>query len=200
LAEDLRRFQDSEPILARPLGWHQQLLRWARFRPKLAITWATMLAFYVYHMYCYLIDMPGAGGQFHTVTTWTVLAVCGYAWIFQRMLLRPNAKAWTLYAWSATDIITFTFFMLTATDGPHSALVVIYYCLVASAALSFSKRMVGAMTMGVMLSYGMLVLVSQWWPKPATFDETVPFSIGLVVVGLIQYFVLRCVRLQMPTS
>jgi hypothetical protein len=159
-----------------------------------------MLAFYVYHMYCYLTGVPGSLGRFHWITTWTVLAVCAYAWIYQRLLLRPAASASTLYAWSGTDIVTFTVFLLAATDGPHSPLVVIYYCLTASAALSFSKRMVGAMTIGVTLSYGLLVLASQWWPQPATFNETVPFSIGLLVIGLIQYFVLRCVRLQMPTS
>lgn len=198
LADDLRRFRESEPIQARPLGYYQQILRWARFRPKLATVWATMLAFYVYHIYCYAIGVPGSIDRFHRITTWTVIAVCGYSWFYQRLLLRPAANAWIPYAWAATDIFTFTMFMLTAAKGPHSPLVVIYYCLVASAALSFSKRMVGTMTVGVLLSYGLLVLASQWWIRPATFDQTVPFAIGLLVIGLIQYFVLRCVRLQMP--
>ncbi len=200
LADDLRRYLDAEPIQARPLGYHQQVLRWARHRPKLAMTWATMLAFYVYHLYCYAIGVEASMGTFHWITTGTVLAVCGYSWFYQQLLLRPDTRSWILYAWAGTDILMFTVFMITAVDGPHSPLVVIYYCLVASAALTFSKRMVGTLTVGVLLSYGLLVLASRWWlPPTATFDETVPFTIGLIAIGLIQYFVLRCVRLQMPT-
>src|SRR5262249_12720770 len=36
LAEDLRRFQAGEPILARPTPWHERAWKWAKRRPALA--------------------------------------------------------------------------------------------------------------------------------------------------------------------
>lgn len=39
LADDLRRFNASEPIKARPVSATSQLIRWARRRPALAATW-----------------------------------------------------------------------------------------------------------------------------------------------------------------
>ncbi len=43
LADDLRRFERGEPILARPLGRFGRLARWARRRPTAAALYATLL-------------------------------------------------------------------------------------------------------------------------------------------------------------
>lgn len=42
LAEDLRRWQEGEPILARRLGLGERLVRWCRREPKLAVAGATV--------------------------------------------------------------------------------------------------------------------------------------------------------------
>lgn len=44
LAEDLRRFLDGEPILARPLSAPDRFLRWCRRRPALAGVWVLVSA------------------------------------------------------------------------------------------------------------------------------------------------------------
>ncbi len=44
LADDLRRFERCEPIVARPLGRLGRLARWARRRPTTAALYATLLA------------------------------------------------------------------------------------------------------------------------------------------------------------
>jgi serine/threonine-protein kinase len=44
LADDLHRFQRSEPVRARPLGRVGRLVRWARRRPAVAALWGVSLA------------------------------------------------------------------------------------------------------------------------------------------------------------
>src|SRR4051794_17091645 len=44
LADDLRRFLEGRPILARPLGWGGRVLRWARREPAAAALVATAVA------------------------------------------------------------------------------------------------------------------------------------------------------------
>src|SRR5439155_17912508 len=43
LAEDLRRFLAGEPIVARPAGRVERLLKWARRRPTLAAVYALLV-------------------------------------------------------------------------------------------------------------------------------------------------------------
>jgi tetratricopeptide (TPR) repeat protein len=44
LAEDLRRFQAGEAILARPVGWVQHLVKWVKRKPTAAALWGVLLA------------------------------------------------------------------------------------------------------------------------------------------------------------
>jgi tetratricopeptide (TPR) repeat protein len=44
LAEDLRRFLDDRPILARPVGWGKRAVKWVRRRPALAALAFVLLA------------------------------------------------------------------------------------------------------------------------------------------------------------
>src|SRR5215510_15910523 len=61
IAEDLRRFLAGEPIVARPVGRGERLLKWARRRPTLAAVYALLV----------LVLGLGAGGT-------------GAVWLWQR--------------------------------------------------------------------------------------------------------------------
>src|SRR5439155_25824488 len=52
LAEDLRRLLAGEPIVARPVGRGERLLKWARRRPTLAAVYALLV----------VVVLLGAGG------------------------------------------------------------------------------------------------------------------------------------------
>ena len=87
-----------------------------------------------------LAGNPGSGGPFHLSATVTVFFVCCYASVYQMLLMRPRAKRIVLYAWIGTDIIVFTWFLLFfVNEVPRRPLVAIYFCMVASAALSFYR-------------------------------------------------------------
>ena len=45
LADDLHRYLDGKPILARPVGGFERLVKWARRRPAVALLAVTMLCF-----------------------------------------------------------------------------------------------------------------------------------------------------------
>lgn len=199
LADDLQRFLDSEPIRARAPGWRRAALRWARHRPRLTTVWTTLLAIYIYHLICYTMGNPGSLGFFHWQATATVVFVATYAWAFQRLLLRPESGMKVLHLWAATDILVFTVFLVLAADGAHSPLVVLYLCMVAGTALSFDRHMVWLVTGVSIAAYCVVVIVSPWaHPELGIpeFRQTAPVAISMLAIGLIQYYVLRCARLQ----
>jgi serine/threonine-protein kinase len=202
LASDLHGYLMGELIQARPASWRRGLQRWARHRPRLASVLIAMLAMYVHHMIAYLMNNKGSRGIFHWQATATVLLVCGYAWVYQRLLMRPGARRSALYAWIGTDITVFTLFLLFAAGGPRSPLVPLYFCMVASAALTFNRYVVWWVTGACMTAYVALVYAYESLQpgfQRMEYREIMPVVICMLVIGVVQYYVLRCIRLQLTT-
>lgn len=200
LADDLQRYLDGELIQARPASLPRQLQRWARHRPRLASVLVTMAALYVHHIISLAIGNPGSGGVFHYRATATVILVCCYAWVFQMLLMRPRAKRIVLYAWIGTDIIVFTSFLMFVADGPRSPLGALYFCMVASAALSFDRYLVWWVTGACMASFMVLLAGSrivQPQVEAMPYRESMPILISMLAIGVVQYYVLRCARIQL---
>ncbi|MFO7908375.1 MAG: serine/threonine-protein kinase [Pirellulaceae bacterium] len=203
LADDLQRYLDGELIQARPAGVRRRLQRWGRHRPRLASVWVTMAAFYIHHLISYAIGYPGSRGLFHWQATAATLSVCAYAWVYQKLLMRPRAKRMVLYAWVGTDILVFSLFLFFAVRGARSPLVAIYFCMVASAALSFDRYLVWWVTGGCLLSYGILAFATRWYSpdfETMTYREIMPVMISMLAIGVIQYYVLRCTRPRLTLS
>jgi serine/threonine-protein kinase len=192
LADDLQRFLEGDMIQAKPSSFRRRLLRWARHRPRLAAVLLTMIAFYGYHLVCLASGVVGSRGAFHWQATITVALVCGYAWTFQSLMMRPRARPHILYLWVTMDVIVLTLFLVGPADGVQSPLVVIYLCMVASAALSFDRHMVWLVTAACVLSYVIVVITSS---SGLPVRHTIPMAISIAAIGLVQYYVLRCCRL-----
>jgi serine/threonine-protein kinase len=201
LADDLQRYLDGELIQARPASLPRRLQRWARHRPRLASVLVTMIAFYIHHLILYTGGHPKSSDElFHWQATGAVLLVCCYAWGYQIMLMSPRAKRIVLYAWVGTDILVFTLFLVFAAAGARSPLVVIYFCMVAGAALTFDRYMVWWITGACLISYAVLVPAAQWYQpglERMTYREAMPMMISMLAIGVIQYYVLRCARIQL---
>jgi serine/threonine-protein kinase len=200
LADDLERYLQGDVIQAKPLSLRRRALRWARHRPRLAAVLMTMLAFYVYHLVCLACGNPGSQGLFHWLSTGTVVLVCAYGWLFQSRMMRPGASRSLLIWWITTDIVVLTLFLMLAAEAVRSPLVVIYLCMVASAALSFDRHLVWLVTAASVSAYELVVVTSMMFRQDLVMPplhNTVPVAISIAAIGLIQYFVLRCSRLQL---
>ena len=200
LADDLHRYLQGELIQAKPLSVRRRTLRWARHRPRLAAVLVTMTAFYLYHLVCLAAGNPGSLGFFHLLATGSTALVCLYAWSFQILIMRPAASARILYAWVGIDLLVLTLFLILAADGARSPLIVIYFCMVASAALSFDRHLVWWVTGVALVSYQTVVFTSPWLRPDVDmppFRQVVPTAISIVAIGLVQYFVLRCARVHL---
>jgi hypothetical protein len=102
---------------------------------------------------------------------------------------------WTKYASTALDVVLTTF-ALSIADGPSSPLVVLYFPLVALAALRFSPGLVRATTAACVGSY-LFVVVAADRVRPALSVpryQSILFVLALVLVGLVLDYAAREVR------
>jgi serine/threonine-protein kinase len=193
LLAELQRYLDKEPVLAKPLGRLSTLMRWARQQPGLATTWAALVLFYLYHLYCFwILRPPHLGLGFHYISTSVVVVWALGAWGFQRALLVSGGRAVYLYLWVTLDVVLLTA-LLGATTGAKSSIVLIYHVLVAGSVLRFRPDLVGYVTLLSLAGY-LFHVARAWWFVPAqlpTAMEAIPFILSLLMIGLIQYFALR---------
>jgi len=196
LADDLGRYLEDEPILARPVSVPRKVLRWARRQPGLATTWAAIAVYYLYHLVSYhLLQLPDVTDRLHYVSTGVVATWCIGAWFFQRLLDRSGGKARYLFLWVTMEFVLITLLLFPA-NGPQSALALLYHVLVAGAVLRLRTDLVGYATVLALVGYLSHVLCAAGYRPDVLppFREVVPFTISLGVIGLIQYLALRRCR------
>ena len=196
MAEDLGRYLDGDPIVARPLGPWGRLNRWARRCPALAATLVALALFYANHVFaCYVLKAPGEGEAFHMFATGLVLVWGTGAAMFQYMARRPKAGSAVTYGWAGMDVLMFTAFLYAA-SGPKSTVLFGYLLLVAGAGLRFRSGLVWFVTILCMSGYVWLVIEAHWHrPQLAPAPKAIlPFLMSLVIMGLIVHFILRRIR------
>lgn len=192
LADDLRRFQNGEAILARPPNLLGRFDRWARLRPALAATLVALGVFYLIHLLLLAQGIPGEGGSFHwfvtaLVASWAVGAA-GMQWLATRTRWPTQAT----YAWSAFDVLMLTLFFLQG-NGPESAMLPGYLLLTAGTVLRLRIGLVWFVT-GLCLASYVGLLAEAYWQRPhfmVSEKEWLLFALSLVIVGLIQHLLLR---------
>ncbi len=193
LAADLGRYLEGEPILARPISLVRRTTRWARRQPGLATTWIAVAVFYLYHLLCrWTVGPPEISDQFHYASTGVAATWCIGAWFFQRLMNRSRGRAFSLFLWVTMEFALLTG-LLFATDGPKSALTIVYHVLVAGVVLRGRTDLVGYATVLALFGYLSHVLRALgYYPDLVpSFMEALPFTISLGIIGMIQYLALR---------
>ncbi len=199
LADDLRRYLDGEPTLARPVGPLGRVGRWLSQRPALAATFLALAIFYASHLLFLALGKEDEGGHYH----WAVTGlVCGWAVgsaTFQWLARRPAGAVAAVFGWAATDVLWFTL-LLWLGEGPRSTLLVGYLILLGGAALRFRPGLVWLVALLSMASYLGLVVEAQLnrpetpMPPFQPIFHSLVFLLSTAVMGLMLLLLLRRIR------
>lgn len=196
LADDLLRYTEGEPIMARPMGPIGRLIHWGIRRPALAITFVALSIFYLVHLVClYLLHVPGEHGAYHWFVTALAPVWAGGACFFQWLRQQPGWDVASLYGWVTMEVVLFTL-LLGWGAGPASALLVGYFLLLGGAALRFRLGLIWFVTAISVVSYLALALYTFCY-RP---ENVMPISSSLIliislgVMGLILHLLSRRVR------
>jgi hypothetical protein len=139
--------------------------------------------------------VEGVSGSFHL--TMSLLALAGVLAASGVLIALRNRffPWWGKYATTSLDVTLATFAIVVA-DGPSSPLVVIYFPLLALAALRFAPTLVRFATGATIASYAFVVLaVARTRPELSVPPHrSIILVLGLVIVGVILDHAVREVR------
>ncbi|MBI1248966.1 protein kinase [bacterium] len=197
LAADLEAYLRHEPIRAKPLGIGERIIYWARRKPGLASTLACVILFFAYHaVSSYILKEPvSARPWFRISSVGFAIAFSGAAWFFQRLYERPSTRKVAIYAW-----MTWNFILLTAllflVHGAASPLAIVYLLLIAASATLYEKGLVGYTMTLAAIGYLTHVIVGATIRPVGFVDfyQATCMMLAIVILGMIQYFVVRRIR------
>jgi len=198
LARDLDLYLLGEPILARPLSLVGRLVRWARDKPVLAITYIGNVTFYSFHLIAMLIlKIPEESGFFHwfisgVVVVWVIVATG-----LQRLIDSDRWRSQGLYGIAALSVLMMTS-LFTVDKGPSSAPITAYLVMVGGAALLGQlPGLVWFMTGLTIAGYLWVVAYAHWFrPEYAvSIDSSLAYILSLLVMGLIMHLLIRRMRM-----
>jgi len=203
LADDLEAVLHNEPIKARPLNPIERLIYWARQKPGLSSTLAVVIVFFGYHfVLSYLLQEPiSAQPWFRIFSVGIAAAASSGAFVFQRLYERPQSRRQAIYGWMTWNTLILTV-LLVASTGASSPMTLIYLLLIAASATLYEKGLVGytmALAIGGYLTQVGFDLLNR---PEAELDgyRIACMLLTMVVLGMIQYFVVRRIRSAIETQ
>jgi serine/threonine-protein kinase len=188
LAEDLERFQQSEPIQAPAVSLFHRLQRWVRREPALVsrLFGLSVVTAIVQVNYSFAaVSQRQHWSIMAVLATWALLS-----FILQRLLATDKLAKLVPFCWAATDAALFTA-LLTLAEGPVDSLLAGYPLLVAASGLWFRVRLVWFMT-GICISAFIYLLATD--RLASTLPQHYPgifVAITLIIGAIVAYQVFR---------
>ncbi|MFN3152757.1 serine/threonine-protein kinase [Bremerella sp.] len=200
LAADLQSYLRHEPIRAKPLGIGERIVYWARRKPGLASTLACVLLFFIYHAISSYVLQEEVSAQpsFRVASVLFAIAFSAAAWFFQGMYEKPSTRKVAIYGWMTWNFVLLTG-LLFLVHGAASPLSLIYLLLVAASATLYEKGLVGYTMTLAAAGYMTHVLVGATIRPVGAVDffDATCMMLSIVILGMIQYFVVRRIRRTM---
>jgi hypothetical protein len=116
------------------------------------------------------------------------------AYSFQKLLVRTRGASWPMFGWATMEVALLTL-LLASGWAARSPLIIMYLVLVGASVLRFQPILIGYVTSLCLAAYAFQAWIT---PTPdcknsAPFNMTegLPMALGILCIGLIQYFALR---------
>jgi len=195
LFRDLSAHLDGEPIQARGLNLSRRIIRWAKHKPGLAVSWLAISLILGWHFInYYVLGITQPSIQFHWYATMLAGIWAFGAWAFQRTLLFFGGRSLILFAWASMDVIMLSLLLaIPGMDGANSHLVFAFFPIVAASSLRMRMDLVSYVTLLSIAAYlaqvarnNMVDTLTEIFPS-----TYVTFPLCIATLGLIQYFSLR---------
>ncbi len=178
LADDLRRFLQSEPIAARPADIGQRLRRWGRREPGLVAHWLGLFSILITVQITYL--MIGTDNGYYFQHTGVLVAWMVVVFALQKLFNRPGLSEGAAIAWCVIDTLFMTTILFLA-EPPIGPLLSGYALLIAACGFLLKAHLVVVTTGTVLLCYlGLL-----WFHPELTVTPhyCVMFALLMLVLG-----------------
>jgi hypothetical protein len=142
----------------------RRLEAWAGEARVNLIRVAAILVFYAQHVLNVYVfrDDPSVAGSFHLATTALTVSWAILAFVIYFLLLHPQVSPVLKYAATVADLALLTL-LLAQAGGVKSPLVVLYFVVIAAAALRLSLPLVYVATLGSIASYLFLLGAYAWY-------------------------------------
>jgi serine/threonine-protein kinase len=188
LAEDLERFQQSEPIQVPAVSLFHRLQRWVRREPALVsrlLGLSIVTAIVQVNYWFTAVRQRQHWSIMAVLATWAALS-----FILQRLLGKDKVARFVPFCWAATDAVLFTA-LLTLAEGPVDALLAGYPLLVAASGLWFRVRLVWFMTGVCLAAFVYLLTTDRLDPTLPTHYPGIFVAITLISGAIVAYQVYR---------
>lgn len=186
LADDLQRFLDGEPVLARPPSLARKVMLWARRRPVFAFHISAALLLYALHLVAmWVLQEPRHLGDAHDKFSVVILGWIAIAYLLERVRRHPGRRHFGEYLFALFPVALLHAEHWVGT-GPDEVIVILFVLMIPAAALIRpTAGMILTVTAATLASF--VVFVS-WKAHIGTFTYSPEFilffSLVLFLLGL----------------
>jgi serine/threonine protein kinase len=193
LADDLGRFLEGQPVLARPLTPWRRLVGWARRKPLLAGHLCIGLSLYLLHLFArWVMEIPEHVNvnpkAINLVFASWLAAAWGIEWIRQQ----PGRQRLAEFLFILLPLALFQTEHWLGTGPDETFIALFVLCIPGAALIRPEPRMIGLATLATLASYNLFAAIKHHQTFTLhTLEHILFFNIILLTLALVIYLLLR---------